>query len=404
MTGTADRRCHACGARTETALARCDCGEPLWIETPATAVSEDWPDGPGPAGSMWRYADLLATDAPGGIGAAAGGTPLVRTPALDGDADGGRVRVKVEGANPTGTFKDRGTALGLAATEGPVGTVSHGNMALSVAATAAGADRPCVVLVPDDIPEGRLGQIAQFDPTLLRVAGDYGRLYERSLAVGADRDVAFLNSDVPLRMEGQKTLAYELCEASAPEVPDAVVLPVSSGGNASAVWKGLRDLRAAGRIDRLPRLCLVQAAACAPIARAFEDGAERVRPLEGGEETVAYSIANADPPSGTRALAAVRATGGTVVAVDDDAIRSARRRFAAETGLGIEPASATTLAALDALGERGAVGAGAAVVLVATGTGFREAPPDPDAASPPDPVGIDDLDARIADLTGFRSG
>ncbi len=394
MNPTTRRECYACGATHETTATRCDCGEPLWIATPTDGFWADWPAG-GPD-TIWRYRDLLAVDSPAGLAGAAGGTPLVRTPGLD--RGGTRVHVKYEGANPTGSFKDRGSAVGIAAalTDGApaVGTVSHGNMARSVAAHAASADLPAVVLVPADIPEERLAPIARYGPTVLRVEGDYGRLYDRSLELGGDLGVPFLNSDVPLRVEGQKTLAYEVCEAFAPEVPDAVVLPVSSGGNASAVWKGLRDLRAAGRIDRLPRLYLVQTATCAPVAEAFERGDRAVERIEGKGETVAYSIANADPPSGARALAAARATGGAVLSVDDDAILTAQRRLAREAGIAVEPAGATPLAALSALRERGDVEAVEDVVLVGTGTEVGGGEVDP---ADVETVGIASVDDRLAE-------
>ncbi|MFC4249709.1 pyridoxal-phosphate dependent enzyme [Natribaculum luteum] len=370
-----DRVCYDCGTRTTAPVARCECGEPLWLETdPGSFDWDDVVDAPG----MWRYGPLLPVEPPGGLADAAGGTPLVHEPAVDEFA-GARVHVKVEGENPTGSFKDRGSAFGLAALEAgaagdvsAVGTVSHGNMAMSTAAFAAAADVPCVVMTPTDVPPARLDVIAQYDPTLLKVDGDYGRLYERTLERGLESGVCFLNSDVPLRVEGQKTTALEICEAFAPDVPDAIVMPVSSGGHASGVWKALRELQAAGTIDDLPRLYLVQAAACAPIAEADAAGADAVTPVEGGE-TVAYSIANADPPSGTRALRAARDTDGAVIAVDDDAIRTAQRVLATQAGLSVEAASATALAGVRKLVAEGVLESTDDVVAVATGTGLTEA-------------------------------
>ncbi|NHN46632.1 pyridoxal-phosphate dependent enzyme [Halostella sp. JP-L12] len=391
-----ERVCYDCGRRTAEPVARCDCGEPLWLATdPGSFDWDDVADAPG----LWRYESLLPVvpDPLDGLATAAGDTPLFGAPELDAFA-GVRTHVKVEGQQPTGSFKDRGSALGLAAVrEGAVGdvdavgTVSHGNMAMSTAAFAAAAGVPCTVLVPADIPEERLGIIAQYDPTLLRVEGDYGRLYRRSLELGPERGVAFLNSDAPLRVEGQKTTAVEICEAFAPDVPDAVVLPVSSGGHASGAWKALRELRAAGTIDDIPPLYLVQAAACAPIAEAFAAGDDAVTPVEGGD-TIAYSIANADPPSGTRALRAARDTGGGALAVDDDAIRAAQRALATEAGLSAESASAVALAGARRLAEGGELSSGDDVVVVVTGTGLKLSG---GAASVPT-VSIDELDAELA--------
>jgi threonine synthase len=385
--------CVACGETVdEWTATRCDCGGPRWIDVDADDFGwDDVTDAPG----MWRYESLLPVSPPGGLGDVAGDTPLVRTPRLD-DLAGARVHVKYEAANPTGSFKDRGSAVGVAWAldhgVDTVGTVSHGNMAMSMAAHAASVDLDCVVLVPADIPAERLGNIAQYDPTLLRVDGDYGRLYDRSLELGEQLGVEFVNSDAPLRVEGQKTTAVEICESFAPAVPDAVVMPVSSGGHASGAWKAVRELHRAGAIDRLPRLYFVQAAACAPIAEAFEAEADEVTPVTAGE-TIAYSIANADPPSGNRVLAAARETEGAVLAVDDEEIRAARRAFAARAGLTVETSSATTLAGAKRLAESGAIGEGEEIVLVATGSGFKErgASETPDVET----VALDDLETVL---------
>ncbi|PSQ10099.1 threonine synthase [Halobacteriales archaeon QS_5_70_15] len=363
--------CYACGeAATLADGPRCDCGEPRWIDTDPTGG--EWPATDDR--SLWRYAGLLPGERPTDLAAGAGGTPLVRAPRLDADV-GARLHVKYEGGNPTGTFKDRGSAVGVtvAALNGydAVGTVSHGNMARSMAAHAASAGLDCVVLVPADIPRSRLGLIARHDPTILRVDGEYGRLYEASIRLGAEHGVAFVNSDTPLRVAGQKTTGLEIAESFAPDVPDAVVMPVSSGGHASGVWKAFRELDAAGLVGSVPRLYFVQAAACAPIAEAWKRGDGTVSPVDGGE-TVAYSIANADPPSGNRVLAAARETGGGALAVDDGAVIDARRALAERAGLFVESACATSLAGARTLAERGDLASDEDVVLVATGTGFTE--------------------------------
>jgi threonine synthase len=378
-------RCYACG-ETRTTGQRCDCGEPLWFDTDPSEF--EWPAASDDrvASGVGAFADLLPIDPPShGLAAAPGDTPLVREPALD--ADGVRVHLKLEGTNPTGSFKDRGSAVGVAAVEQDhptipneteaVGTVSHGNMAVSVSAHAASAGLPAVVLVPSDISAARLERIAAHGPQVYRVDGDYGRLYHDALAVGPDAGVAFLNSDSPLRVAGQKTTALEVLQSFAlghgdeANAPDAMIVPVSSGGHASGTWKAVREVQQAGLIDDPPRLYFVQASACAPIADAAARGDEEVTRLESGEteETVAYSIANADPPSGTRALHGARATGGDVVAVDDDEILDAHERLA-DVGYRVEVSCATVLAAFDDLRERDEIARGDDVVLVATGVGY----------------------------------
>lgn len=407
--------CYRCGATAEFPdRKRCECGEPLWFDTDDAAGDFEW-SAPGPGTDarpgVWRYADLLPVgtsegvgpvDSVGtseGVGAAAGDTPLVRAPSLDADA-GPRIWLKDETENPTGSFKDRGSAVGVAWAAANdrewVGTVSHGNMAISVAANAAGTDARAVVLVPEDVSAERLAAIAQYDPDVLRIAGDYGDLYYATLE--ADSPVEFVNSDTPLRVAGQKTTALEICEAFSPEVPDAIVLPVSSGGHASATWKALRELQHAGLLaaNEVPRLYLVQAAACDPIAEAHRDGADEVTSVEAGE-TVAYSIANADPPSGTRALTAARETGGAVLSVPDDEILDAKAELARNAGFCVEPASATTLAGIRRLSGAGELGADESVVAVLTGTGFRELDVE---GEKPEVVPLEGLSARLRVLTG----
>ncbi|GAA0533330.1 pyridoxal-phosphate dependent enzyme [Halorubrum ejinorense] len=376
--------CYDCGETFPFGdAARCRCGEPLWFETDAAGF--DWRDASGATAggvslgrdTLWRYESVLPATVPDGLAAAAGGTPLFRAPSME-SPDGPRVHLKVEGVNPTGSFKDRGTAVGISRLEGPVGTVSHGNMALSVAAHAAAVDREAIILVAEDTPDSRLAMIAQHDPHLFRVRGDYGRLYDDTLE--RDLGAAFLNSDAPLRVAGQKTVAYEICEAFAPDAPDAIVLPVSSGGQASGVWKALRELDAAGLLSAVPRIYLAQAARCDPIAQAYRRGASRVESVE-GEPTAAVSINNADPPSGNRALAAVAETGGGVVSVAEEVMISERDRLAADAGVSVEPSCAVATAAVRELTASGEFGSDDDVAAILTGSGYKYGTSDTDISS-----------------------
>jgi len=403
-------RCYRCGERYEGATrVRCECGEPLWFETDATEFA--WADRRERDG-VWRYDPLLPIDRPAGLARAAGGTPLVRSEGLDAAA-GCRVYVKDEGEHPTGAYKDRGSAVAVpratAAGDGAVGTVSYGNMAMSTAAHAASLGRECAVLVPDDISSVRLELIGQYEPTIVRVDGDYGALYGDALELSATLPVRFLVSDDPARISGYKTALFEICEAFAldapdvPDAPDAIVLPTSSGGFASGIWRGIRDLEAAGLLDDPPRLHLVQTAASDPITRAFDAGETDPTPLGPDEtgETIAHSIGNPDPPSGGRALAAVRDTGGAVVSVTDDELRAAKRRFAVDGGFCVEPASAASLAGATRLSERGEIAADDAVVLVPTGTGFKELGAG-DASVSTERASRAALPERLASLLGAR--
>lgn len=393
--------CYRCGERGEhDGRVRCACGEPLWVDADPTAFS--WGDCRDQHG-MWRYEALLPIGRPEGVARAAGGTPLVRTPGLD-DAAGARVFVKDEGENPTGAYKDRGSAVAVPHTvatgDDVVGTVSYGNMAISTAAHAASLDRECVVFVPEGTPSVRLALVALYEPTVVQVAGDYGKLYGDANELSEQLPIDVLVSDAPARISGYKTALFEICESLAPATPDVIALPASSGGFASGVWLGIRDLESAGLIEEPPRLCLVQTAAADPLTRAFESGAAKPTALSPDEtgDTIAHSIGNPDPPSGARALAAVRDTDGAVVSVTDDEIRTAQRRFAVDGGFCVEPASATTLAGVSRLAERGEIAADESVVLVPTGTGFKELGAGETAAVETETVRRDGLRDRLESL------
>ncbi|WP_436348738.1 threonine synthase [Natronorubrum sp. FCH18a] len=361
-------RCYDCAEAYEIDdRKRCTCGEPLWFDT--NPIGMGWPDDEWTAG-MWRYVDTLPVSDP--VGIPPGTTPLVRADRLD-EYVGCTLYLKNEAQNPTGSFKDRGTAVGVsyAAQTGHewVGTVSHGNMALSTSAYAASAGLECAVFVPVDTPPERLELINRHDPHVFRVKGDYGRLYAETLIL--ETDVMFVNSDTPLRVAGQKTVAYEILEQLHPAEPDALVLPVSSGGQASAVWKAVRELECAGLIDDVPRLYFVQAAACDPIAMAYREDKAVVMPVS-ADETIAISIANSDPPSGTRALEAARDTGGAVISVPDDETRDAMAHLSTKAGTSVEPSSAVSLAGVRHLSSSGHIKADDDVVTILTGSGYKE--------------------------------
>jgi threonine synthase len=373
---------------------RCRCGEPTWFDIDTSDF--EWSD-VNDRGGVWRYTDVLPVAPAPGLGSASGETPLFRAERLD-DYAGCHLFVKDEGQNPTGSFKDRGSAIGVtwAAQAGRewVGTVSHGNMAMSMSAHAVDHDMGCIVLVPARIPPGRLGLIAQYDPELLRVEGDYGQLYYDTLAIETDPDIEFINSDVPLRVEGQKTIAYEICEQFAPDTPDALVLPLSSGGHASAVWKALRELDDADLLEEVPRLYFAQTEAVDPIAQAFRRGDETVTDVE-PSETIAFSISNGSPPSGNRALTAARQTNGGIQSVSEEAIGAATRRLASHAGICVEPACATTLAAIRQLTDDEEIEAGETVVAIMTGTGFKELNRRDTKIATTD-VSLDTLDSELA--------
>lgn len=395
-----DLRCCACGRREpfDVYVHRCpDCDEAL--ELPGLAHA-DSPLPPGPAtpwelaGSLWRYREYLPA-----VGArlvarvrcGEGGTPLLAAPVLAGRCGCRGVWLKDETRNPTGSFKDRGTALAVAVLislgHESIGTVSTGNMARSVAAYAARAGIRATVWVGAATPAEKLAPVLIHGARLVRVDGPYGELYRRSLVWGRDAGVPFVNSDAALRVEGQKTLAWEITEQCDGRAPDWVVVPSSSGGNLSAIARGFSEAVTAGWLDRTPRLVAVQSSGCDPLARAWRDGLETPVPLA-DPRTVAGAISNPDPPSGARVLRWLRRCSGLAVAVTDVEILEAQATLAETTGRFVQPAAASGWAALRRLCREGLVGAEHEAVLVLTGNGANAAPPD---ASLPEPVRLDDL-------------
>ena len=269
--------------------------------------------------------------------------------------------------NPTASFKDAGmtVAISQAAAAGARVAVcaSTGNTAAAMAAYAARTDMTALVLVPaTGVSEAKMAQTLDYGATVVAIDGDFDRALEVVRSLDPAR-VAIVNSVNPYRIEGQKCAAFALLEARDWRVPDWVVLPGGNLGNASAFGKGFREALALGLIDRMPRLGVVQAAGAAPFARLFREGGE-MRPVVA--KTTATAIKIGAPASWRKALAEVRASGGTVLDVGDDEIGDARAVIGRD-GIGCEPASAATLAGLCRLRAAGTISRDEDVVLVLTG-------------------------------------
>ncbi|HOO89494.1 MAG TPA: threonine synthase [Syntrophales bacterium] len=352
---------------------RCDsCAEPLEVE----GVTE----GRIREGDVFhqtileRYADFFPfSESERMISLREGFTPLVRSSRLASELGVRSVWFKNESQNPTWSFKDRGTAAGvnhaLSLGYESIGTVSSGNMAVSVAAYGARAQLRTVILVAANIPPEKLGPIAIYDPLLIRVDGDYGDLYFQSLAIGKECGIYFINSDVPFRVEGSKTIAFEICEELNFETPDFVIVPTSSGGNLRGIMKGFEEFFQCGLIRHVPRFICAQARGCAPIYRAYSEHAEKVSPFH-DPDTIAHAIKNPFPPSGNEILRKIREKDGIVVAVGDDEILRAQKRLA-EEGIFGQPAGAVPLAALTRLREDGTIDEKSTVVCIMTGGGLK---------------------------------
>lgn len=339
--------------------------------------------GPDPAvAGIERYRELLPVDPDSRlISLGEGGTPLVSADRLSEVLGDVEVLVKNETVNPTGSFKDRALAVMTtrARDEGyrRVISSSSGNAGVSSAAYAARAGVEATVVVPDYTQQTKLAQLTVHGARVIGVRGSTSDTY--ALAKAAARTGEWANVTTtflsPLATAAFKTIGYELADQLRGRAPDWVVAPISAGPILVAVASAFREYHAAGRVDGIPRMVCAQAAGCAPIVRAFEEGAENVTPWRDRPDTIATAIA--DPlvgyeDDGTLTLGVVRDTEGFALAVSDDAIREAVRRLASLEGVFAEPSGAVPVAALEALCARGVIEAGSRVVCLITGHGLKD--------------------------------
>ena len=326
--------------------------------------------------NMWRYRELLPVRDQGSIvSLQEGGTPLVKAGRLGEELGLEELYVKDETRNPTWSFKDRGSSVGVSmAVEigaGAVGCVSSGNMAASIAAYAARAGVRCVIVVPRKTPMGKIVQMLVCGASLASVEAPYPVITRTFIENSFSAGVYSVHNDSPMRVEGQKTVSFELVEQLGWEAPDWVIVPTSSAGNFSAVWKGFTEPEALGLTAGRPRMGLVQAAGNAPIVRSFRKGLDHVEPNP-NPKTIASGITNPDPPSGLRALSILRESKGYVEMAPDDEILEAQSQLARTEGLFVEPAAAVPLACLKKMLADGVVASDERVVLVVTGSGLKD--------------------------------
>jgi threonine synthase len=324
------------------------------------------------------------------VSLAEGGTPLLESDWLS-ERSGGRVWLKVEGANPTGSFKDRGMAVAMSAAlaEGAKACVcaSTGNTSASMAAYAARAGLTSVVLVPDGyIAAGKLAQALVHGATVVRIRSGFDDCLVVARQLADRYPVALLNSVNPMRLEGQKTAAFEIVDRLG-TAPDIHVLPVGNAGNVSAYWKGYQEYADAGG-GGTPTMWGFQAAGAAPLVK----GVPVERP-----ETAASAIRIGNPASWRLAEAARDESGGRFDAVADADILQAQRDIARRDGVFVEPASATGVAGLLALAGAGQVPTGARIAVTLTGHGLKDTVTAVDALEGIAPIVVEpDADA-VAD-------
>ena len=323
---------------------------------------------------VWRYSELIPVKTQP-VTMNEGGTPLIPVPRLAEESGvGAELYVKYEGANPTGSFKDRGmtVAVSLARALGVkrAAAASTGNTAASAAAYTARAGIGLTLVLPaGKVAKGKLGQSILHGARILEVEGGFDEAL--SVVVESVKRYGYypLNSFNAWRLEGQKTIAFEVYEEIG--VPDYVIVPVGNGGNISAIWKGFKELLEAGLIDKLPRMIGVQAAGAAPLADAFLQGLDH--PLfKDHPETRATAIRIGKPINWAKAMRAVRESGGVFVKVSDEEIMKAQRMLARLEGIGAEPAGAAGAAALARLAAQGLLEKGERAVIVVTGHALKD--------------------------------
>ena len=332
--------------------------------------------------SVWRYRDLMPISDPTKIVTLnEGGTGLNKCNRL-GEALGCKqLYVKNEGENPTGSFKDRGMTVGVtkAVELGAKSVIcaSTGNTSASLAAYAARAGIRCAVLIPSGkIAYGKLAQAIIYGARVIQVRGNFDQALEIVLKISEKHgNIYLLNSINPFRIEGQKSLGYEICEQLYNDPPYRIVVPVGNAGNISAIWKGFVEFHNLGLVKALPKMTGIQAEGAAPIAQAIKTGSKEIKPVN-KPETIATAIRIGAPVSWKKAVNAIRDSGGTAETVTDEEILEAQKMLSRLEGLFVEPASASSIAGLKKLVENGDVDKDERIVCVTTGHGLK----DPDVA------------------------
>ena len=328
--------------------------------------------------SVWRYIDFLPIkDKINIVTLNEGGTGLHRCKRLAEKIGLKKLFIKFEGENPTGSFKDRGMTVGVSkARELGVSIVicaSTGNTSASLAAYAAKSGRQCIVLVPaGKIGVGKLAQAIAHGARLIQVKGNFDDSLDMVFQLcERNNQIYLLNSVNPFRIEGQKTIAFEVSEQLGVP-PDCMVMPVGNAGNISAAWKGFNEFEAVGLTNSKPRMIGIQAEGASPIVNAYRKKKIRVEPIL-FPETVATAIRIGNPVSWRKALNSIYESNGHAETVTDQEILDAQRLLAQTEGIFAEPASATPIASLRKLLDQGVINKSDSVVCVATGHGLNDA-------------------------------
>lgn len=358
---------------------RCDCGGTLDVViTLAAATKEPLLDTfdarrssfvPADVSGVWRFRELVLPLQPDeAVTRGEGNTPLYDASGLADFTGIDDFRLKHEGENPTGSFKDRGMTVGVSIARrlgcDRVACASTGNTSASMAAYAAQAGMRAFVFIPEGkIAFGKLSQALAYGARTIQIPGDFDAAMKLVEQLCAEEGIYLLNSVNPFRIEGQKAIALELMQQLRWHAPDWLVLPGGNLGNNSALSKALMELRDLGLVEKLPKLAIVQAEGANPLYVAWRDGVD-VEPMQA--ETLATAIRIGAPVSWRKSLRGLRALGGVVEQVTDDEILAAKARVDA-AGIGAEPASCATVAGVRKLVAEGVIGKDESVCGILTG-------------------------------------
>ena len=366
--------CPQCGALLEVVYHRT---LPAAAELKRTFRERRMDNAPIEQSGVWRYRELFPfiEDLRHIVTLREGNTPLLDAPlaARYGGLD--RVTFKHQGFNPTGSFKDNGMTAGVAQARRlgmkRVACVSTGNTSASMAAyAAAGGLEPLIFLPHGNISFGKLSQGIEYGAKTLQVEANFDQILALVRVLAERLGIYLLNSVNPFRIEGQKSIMFEMLDQRDWQVPDWVVLPGGNLGNVSAFGKGLREALAAGLIHKLPRLAVVQAEGAAPFYEFFRSGAKEFHAVE-NPETLATAIRIGDPVSWPKALHEIQATNGLVERASEQEIADAKATIG-RCGIGCEPASAATLAGIRKLTAAGTMKPGDDVVAILTGNVLKD--------------------------------
>jgi threonine synthase len=373
-------RCRECGREYDAApIYTCEwCFGPLEVAYDYDAIKKATSREKIAAGplTLWRYADLLPVEGDPAVDLGTGFTPLVKADRLAAALGLGELWVKNDTRNPTNSFKDRvvSVALSKALEFGfkVAACASTGNLANSVAAHAARAGLRSYVFVPSNLEQGKIVTTAVYGGNLVAITGNYDDVNRLCAELAGIYEWAFVNVNMrPFYAEGSKTLAFETAEQLGWQTPDHVVVPMASGSLLTKIRKGFEELHKVGLLDEGPsvRVSGAQALGCSPIAKAFLEESDTIKPVK--PDTIAKSLAIGNPADGYFALDVVRSTGGGMAAVTDGEVVEGMELLARTEGIFAETAGGVTIATLKKLAEQGVIRRDERVVAYITGHGLK---------------------------------